>query len=81
MGLKCLTGNLFIQLNKMAKDLCVITNPENGWDCVVAIVEGWSDKLEGLCDRAGWVVHNPMVLTAEQVVRDYGDDECEEEDE
>jgi hypothetical protein len=65
----------------MAKKLSVITNPENGWDCVVAIVEGWSDKLEGLCDRNGWIVHSPMITTADQVVRDYGDDYSDEDEE
>lgn len=59
----------------MAKELYVITSPEAGWDCVIAVVTEISDALERLCDQSGWIIHSKELETSASLVNNYGDDE------
>lgn len=51
----------------------IITSPENGWDCVIAVVRSTNEKLEKLCEANNWIIHETFCTTAEATIRDYGD--------
>lgn len=50
-----------------------ITDPQNGWDCLVAIVTDCTDELEALCEKNGWMILSSYrgAMTAAQFVKDY----------
>ena len=66
----------------MAKNVYVITSPENGWDCLIGVVKEVTDEIEKLCERNNWAilsayhgVQSAKKFLAEMDESDYDEDE------
>lgn len=58
----------------MPKRLSVITNPDLGWDCVVAVIEEPITKEQKkIIEYRGYVIHDEQVFSIDDFILDYCD--------